>query len=859
MRFFPPALWRTGWKYLVRHTWQSILMVIGITLGVAVVVSIDIANANASRAFTLSTEGIAGRATHEIVGGPQGVPEEVYRRLRQQLGLQSAAPVIQEYVTSPDLGNRPFQLLGIDPFAEAPFRSYLNAGSTLSETGLVSFLTNPGSVLLSEPVASRYHLSQGSSFSLVIAGKETKVILTGLLQPTNSLDSQTLDGLILADISTAQELTGREGYLDRIDLILPDSSKKGVDVSTLQQEIKGLLPGDCLLEPVGSSQGSLAQLSSAFQVNLTALSLLALVVGLFLIYNTMTFSVVQRRPLFGTLRSLGVTRREVFLLVLCEALMVGILGSFLGILLGIWMGQFTVRMVLQTINDLYFTTTVSQVSISFGSILKGGLLGIFATVLTTIPPAWEAASVPPRIALLRSSIESKARSLASTSAIIGIGLLCIGGLVLMLPLHDLVSGFTATLVVIVGFALLTALFLVVMMRWVMPFTSHLFSTTGRMAPRNLIVALSRTSIAVAALMVAVSVTIGVSLMIDSFRHTVVIWLGETLQSDIYISVPTFTGTAPTDPIDPQVIRTVSGIQGIARVDLLRSVTINSLQGPIQVAATNNSSLGQERLFLTLDVSPGKLWDAMQNNSVIISEPLANRLGLPRRGGAIELFTPAGLQTFHVLGIYYDYSSSQGTMMISLDQYQKIWKDDSVTALGVRLIPGSNAGLVTQKLQDAVSLFQQVLIRPNAELRQEVLSIFDRTFAITRALQLLATVVAFFGVLSALMLLQAEKQREIGILRALGMTVRQLWGMVLMETGLMGTVAGLLAMPTGLVLSIILIYIINRRSFGWTLQMALTPGPFLQALAVALGASLLAGLYPAFRLGRMLTSEAIRYE
>jgi putative ABC transport system permease protein len=859
MRFFPPALWRTGWKYIARHAWQSILMVIGITLGVAVVVSIDFANANASRAFALSTEGIAGRATHEIVGGPLGIPEGVYTRLRLQLGLQSIAPVIQEYVTSPTLGNRPFQVLGIDPFAEAPFRSYLDARSNFSETGLLSFLTQPGAVLLSEPVAARYQLFPGSAITLIIAGKEKKVILAGLLQPASSLDNQTLDGIILADIATAQELTGREGYLDRIDLILPEATTSGPPASTLQKEITALLPGGCLLEPVGSSQGSLGQLSSAFQVNLTALSLLALVVGLFLIFNTMTFSVVQRRPLFGTLRSLGVTRQEIFLLVLSEALIVGMIGSTLGILLGIWMGQYTVRLVLQTINDLYFTTTISQVSISSGSILKGGLIGILATVLTTLPPAWEAASIPPRIALLRSSLEIKARSLAFRGALMGLGLISIGGLILILPLHDLISGFAATVLVIVGFALLTAFFLVVTMRWVVPFTSRLFGIAGRMAPRNLVVGLSRSSIAVAALMVAVSVTIGVSLMIDSFRHTVVVWLGETLQSDIYISVPTFSGTAATAPIDPQVIRTVSGFQGVARVDYLRSVTVNSPQGPIQVSATNNSSLGQERLFVSLDGAPGQLWNALQSNSVIISEPLANRLGLPRHGGTIDLYTPSGLKSFNILGIYYDYSSSQGSVILSLDQYQKLWQDNNVTALGIRLLPGVKAEQVTQKLQDSLSTFQQLLVRPNVVLHQEVLSIFDRTFAITHALQLLATVVAFFGVLSALMLLQAEKQREMGILRALGMTVRQLWGMVLLETGLMGTAAGLLAMPTGLVLSIILIYVINRRSFGWTLQMALTPGPFVQALGVALGAALLAGLYPAYRLGRMLTSEAIRYE
>jgi len=155
--------------------------------------------------------------------------------------------------------------------------------------------------------------------------------------------------------------------------------------------------------------------------------------------------------------------------------------------------------------------------------------------------------------------------------------------------------------------------------------------------------------------------------------------------------------------------------------------------------------------------------------------------------------------------------------------------------------------------------QRLFVRPNQALRDDVLEVFDRTFAITGALQLLATVVAFIGVLSALLSLQLDKQRQLGILRAVGLTARQLWGLVMLETGLMGTVAGLLSMPTGYALSLILIYIINRRSFGWTLQMQAEPAPFIEALIVAVIAALLAGIYPAYRMGKMVTAEALRFE
>jgi putative ABC transport system permease protein len=199
------------------------------------------------------------------------------------------------------------------------------------------------------------------------------------------------------------------------------------------------------------------------------------------------------------------------------------------------------------------------------------------------------------------------------------------------------------------------------------------------------------------------------------------------------------------------------------------------------------------------------------------------------------------------------------VMMALPLYQNLWHDPAITAVGLRLEPGQNVDQVVADLQDQLSQQQQLVVRANATLRRDVLVVFDRTFAITVALRLLATVVAFIGMLSALFLLQLEKQREVGILRALGLVGQQLRQMVLLETGLMGLSAGLLAIPTGYALSLILVYVINRRSFGWTLQMLVQPGALLQGVLVALGAALLAGLYPAWRLSHMAAAEAIRYE
>ncbi len=294
-------------------------------------------------------------------------------------------------------------------------------------------------------------------------------------------------------------------------------------------------------------------MTAAFRVNLTALSLLALLVGIFLIYNTMTFSVIQRRAMFGTLRSLGYTREQVFGMVLGEAALVGTLGAGIGLGLGILLGQGAVQMVTQTINDLFFVVSVRGVQIPASSLLKGGLAGLLASLLAAAPPAWEAASVPPRLALSRAGLESKAGAAVNLAAVLGILAALVGGLILTIPTRDLVVSFTGTFAVIIGLAALTPFVTVTLMRLLNDPLAALFGLLGRLAPRNVIRSQSRTAVAVAALMIAVSVTIGVQVMITSFRTTVTLWLDQTLQGDIYVSAQGLSATRLDTPLDPEVV------------------------------------------------------------------------------------------------------------------------------------------------------------------------------------------------------------------------------------------------------------------------------------------------------------------
>lgn len=847
------ALLRLWWRSLRRRSWQSALMILGVSLGVAVVVAIDLANASASQAFDLSTEALTGRTTHQIVGGPQGLDAELYTNLVREGLSVPAAPVLTAQVTSPQLENRPFQLLGVDPFAEAPFRDYLGGEGEIPLDALADFLTLPGALMASTEVADRYGLRPGDEITLLVNGRQREGILAATLEPEDSTSRRALSGLLLVDLATAQELTGRMGALDRIDLILPEGETAQLEA------LRGRLPEGVRVLPASLRRGSVEQMTEAFRTNLTALSLLALVVGMFLIYNTMTFSVVQRRELFGTLRCLGVTRREIFGLVLGEALGVGAGSAVVGLVGGVLLGRGALALVTQTVNDLFFVVTVTAVEVPVASLVKGAALGLIATAATAAVPAWEAASVAPRTALTRSELETRAGSAIRWAAVAGVGLLGISAGLLAIPGQGLHISFAGTFAAIVGFAALTPYATWILMQGIGPLAESAGGVIARIAPRDVVASLSRTGVAVAALMVAVSVIIGVSLMVGSFRYTVIAWLEETLQGDVYISAPSPIATQNLGTIQPDVVALVKAWPGVARVDRLRAATVDSPSGPIRISAVDNPNAIEERLYQSRRLGPEATREALQSGAVLISETLAFQLEMRGPPEEITLYTDQGARSFPVVGVYYDYGSTQGTALMSLAAYRQHWADDAITALSLRLEEGADPDRLVEQLQTELAAVQPLEIRPNLALREDALAVFDRTFTITRALQLLATVVAFIGVLSALLSLQLEKRRQLGILRAIGLTVRQVQGLVLLETGLMGLVAGVLAMPTGLALAAILIYIINRRSFGWTLQFDVSADPFVQALLIAIVAAVLAGVYPAYRMGKTITAEVLRYE
>ena len=832
---------RAGWRYFRARPWQLGLSLLGVALGVAVVVAVELANQSAARAFSLSSEALTGEATHQVHAGPSGLSVDWYVSLRREHGLRDLAPVIEGAVETPLDPGRSLRLLGIDPLTEGAMRPALDALS--GGDGLGGLLADPRAVWLLATDLDRLGLGVGDSLPIQVHGEEPELRVAGALSPSRALDREGLRDVLIMDIAAAQELLGRGDRLDRVDLRVDDAQGLA--------HIESLLPADAQLLPADQRHATLQDMTRAFRINLTAFSLLALLVGAFLIYNTMSFSVVQRRPLLGQLRAIGSTRGEILRLVLTEAALIGLAGTLFGLALGIALAQLMLDLVSRTINDLYFVLSVRSVSISPLMVIGALLLGPLVSVLAAAVPAVEATRIPPRALLSVSEGEGATRARLPRQLFAGLVLLVVSGVVLMLPTAGLMPAFVSLFLLILGAALLVPTLIALLMRPLAVACGAVFGLPGRMAARGVRAGLSRTGIAAAALTVAVSAIIGVGAMVDSFRATFADWLDLTLQSDLYVSVP---GDRHLDP-------------GLA-AELRRLEQVSESSSALETRVADDEHRYQLRVF-DLQVPVERVFAVLQQGSndldawaagegVLITEPFANRYGV-EPDQRISLQTPQGERPFPVLAVVQDYGSSEGALIMARSLYERLWDDDRVGSVGLRRADGVSAEQLEAAVRAAVGDRQAVRLRSGEGLRELSLQVFDRTFTITHVLRLLATLVAVVGILSALTALGLERAREHAVLRAVGLTPAQLWRLVTLQNGLIGLSAGLLALPLGVVMSAILTQVINQRAFGWSLQLQVAPGLLLEAVLLALAAGLLAGLYPAWRASRQPPAVALREE
>jgi len=648
---------------------------------------------------------------------------------------------------------------------------------------------------------------------------------------------------ILTDIATAQELFGRVGRLSRIDLRLTEAEARALAAS---------VPPGTLLVPAASSQDAFAELAAAFRVNLTALGLLALAVGAFLIYGTMSFAVLQRRTTLGVLRALGVTRIELLRSVLVEALGVAVLATSIGLVLGHLLAMALVDLVLRTIGDLSFGANVTAASPSPWTYVRGATLGIAATLLAAAKPALDAVRLAPAVVLRRAALERGAHRSASAAARLALPVLVGGALLLFFGPSRLEVGFAALAAVLAAGALLTPLATALLMRAIDKALGRRASLATHLAVRGVDASLSRTGVATAALAVAVATVCGIGLMIASFRASLSEWLDTTLTADLYVGFERGGWLA-----EPAALERIAGIEGVDGLSLTRNVVTPSAIGEIAIRAMKSGSRGWGLEVLGTD--PGNAMAGLaEGHGVLASERLMFARSL-EVGDRLALPTLSGQQELPVLGAFRDFNTGSYSIVMALERYQRDWGDLTLTGIGIDLRDEAEPAKVEEILRAEIGPGVEMRVRSSAGILRLSLDVFDRTFKITEVLRVLAGIVAFLGILSALLALELERAHETAVLRTLGFSPRELARTSLVQTSLLGLAAGLIAIPIGITLAALLVHVINRRSFGWSMDFVVTPGPLLIGLALAMLAAIIAGIYPAWRASRIPLSAALREE
>ncbi len=830
---------RMALRSLARRWPQTILSVIGIGLGIAVMLAIDISNDSARRAFEFASEGMGGQAEAIILGGPRGLDEDFYRQLRLRHGVRGISPVVEGWAEESATGIA-LKIVGIDPLALSQPTRQQDARGWSALTELVA---RPESALMTADAARTLGIEIPGDLELRVGNRRARIAVVGALPVQHEARANALRNVAVMDVGGAQTLLAMPGRLSRIEVHDANDSRR----------LTALLPPSLRLVPGLSQAQTMRQMTRSFRINLTALSLLAVVIGAFLVYNTMVISVLQRREQIATLRTLGVTRPEILATIMIEALALAAAGMVFGTLFGVWLSHALLQLVTRTINDLYFSLQVTAPAISNWTLAKSNAVGVLAALGAAAAPAWEATRVSPRLAFCRSHLESTTRSWLGRWAAAGLVVWAVAAAILWVSDRSIVAGFAALFCLIAGFALTVPMSMVSLMRGMRRLLSG--SPYGRIATGGILASLSRTHVAVTALAVALSATVGVGIMIGSFRTSVNTWLGSYLRADIYVS----QGTGRTnDGITPAIIAALRKEPAVRAVTTGRWVRFTEPGRILRLFVVDVDRYS----FENFQLRKGEVTQAWQRfnerGAVLVSEAFAYHRGLSV-GDSMSLPTRSGTGRFEVAAVFRDYGSDQGTVVMHRRHYERHWDDPVVDSVALYLRPDADSQALLAHLEPGMLKQSGLQARSNRELRELSLAIFDRTFAITGVLRLLTVIIAVVAIVSALAAIQLERAREFAMLRATGVTRRGLAGLLMGEGALMGLAAGILSLPLGLMMSMVLISVINRRSFGWTIDMALSPEHFLTALLLSVAAGLVAAVYPALRMTSALTAEGLRHE
>lgn len=851
-------------RQLIKYPWQLTLALLGVSIGIAVIVAIQLVRVSAYESFEQATLINSDYASHQI--SPRRghtLPFALFAQLKRQHPHISMSPVLQfPAIVRADnnIPGKQITILGVEAISQASRGLSTDHPSRSQSTAvdIQELIRDPQFAAVNEWTSTALALETDVQVSLEMGDRLSDIIIRAIL-PNQDLPGGMTNNTMLVDIATAQRILGDYEVISRIDL--------DIDDHTLAL-LKTALPTEAVVTDILQQTERLRRMTGAFYTNLTALSLMALMMGVFLIYNTETFLVLQRQQMIARLKALGVTNRAIFKAILAESALLGFIGSVIGVLIGYFLAQNLLKYVSLTLNDLYFKNETSSIIID--PLLTAGviMLGVLVTVCAGCLPAHSAATTP--LVQTLHKMNSHQRKLkfhyrwyllfALLSFII-----CIASLGLN---KDIKGGFFAIACVLLGFSSLCAplLHLLASRR------TNNFSTGRvdenklggmlftRIGIRTIGMSLGRSSTAAAALMIATAAGIGIGVMVASFRVSVADWLSSSLRADFYISKSFSLDSSVSEHISEpakKLIEEISGVNDLSSVLRAKTKMVNHAQRwEVRLSAFELNDAAKSGFdFLERENGVWQRWQT--DNVVLITEPFAYHNEL-EFGDEITLVTDNGEQKFTIIGIYKDYASEQGGISLNRATFDRHWQVTGYSGLGLY----TNERLTLKAVSDYLHKhhrLQGLSVVSSADLLAQSLEVFDRTFLITNLLKLITIAVAFVGIVGALLAQQLERSQEYGIYRALGLTRGEVLRIVLTQTISIGLVAAIVAIPAGLSVAWILIEIINPRSFGWTMTSVVPASSVASSLLIAITAALIAGVIPALRISKLPPAEALRYE
>ncbi|HKU40183.1 MAG TPA: FtsX-like permease family protein [Polyangiales bacterium] len=848
---------------LREHRLRASLTVFGIALGVAMLVAVILVNDSVVRGVSATVEDLAGKTDLQISAGTSGFAESIVERVRESEGVARAVPVLQQTLSVRDeraRGER-LLLLGVDMLTEddQSFRDYGSRELDAIREDPLPFLNGAHNILLSRAFASRFGYRLHDKVALATSAGPRNFEIWGFIDDSG-VGSAFGGAVGVMYYQAMQAALDRGENVDRIDIAI----RPGVELARVEAELQRLLGAGFIVEAPSRKGDRVGRMLLGIQSGLTIASLIALLVGAFLIYNTMAISVVQRKREIGILRALGTRRREIIALLTLEGSLLGVVGSLLGVALGVALAQLLLRVTTDALNQAYLELADAQVALRVRVLLAGSALGTLAATVASAIPAQRAATQRPAETLRTSAtfLHTEDTRRLTRSDVAAVLLLPLPLLLLRLPTWQGMSiGAFASAAVLLGACALSLPRLTQLVEWlVRRIARRWLSAEARLANENLPRDLERTAVTAGALMSGVALAVGFGAFTHSFTVSLNAWIEQTLPGDLFITQgASMAGTSMRNiPMDDSLY---ARLLALPEVDTVRRVRIVEIPFRGYTTKAVSSDLRAFVRHARLDLLQGEhdaVVRALEAGGVAVSENFARHFGV-RPGDTLPLSTQLGTRPFRVAGVFVDYTSDVGTLLFDRATYVESFRDTRVDTYELHLHEPSTAEAVRRRIHLWLGENHALYVLTSREFRNEVSVTTDQIFSLVRALELVALIVAVLGIVNSQFANVLDRTRELAVLRALGMLRGQLRRMVVIEATLVGSIGTLAGVLLGFAFGHLLLDHINLVQTGWYFPFRISFASILEVSCLTVPASALAGLYPAAEAARLNITEALESE